>query len=341
MEQAKQKKVKPKKIPPYKEDQGTVFTHQAKEVIHKPEENSIEETFAKAANQLLKTRVKDGFIIVKGILDVSTGFPTDTEILNVVEGKKKLSKNKKEMVDILDAILDEPSRKTIMTSPTNLPELYNTLATHIRNPIQSCIDHLNDLNSTKVKLKWKSRQLRDPETCTLLFTTPVPEDEVTWAQKRHIDFLGYNKHCLSCHIGISDNIRLHIYDEDTDKWLEVTYGRGDILLVRGHKFHRGTNHSEPVTKIRSFLYIEDEEYAETLFNSKHAKAGAVFSKGLKDLQGFYDKADKVETVNRVEDITDAVQAKALKRKAGKEKMDAALNEHRRKRAVQETSLVFL
>ena len=95
MEQAKQKKVKPKKIPSYKEDQGTVFTHQAKEVIHKPEKRSIEETFAIAANQLLNAQVKDGFIIVKGILDVSTGFPTNTEILKVVKGKKKLSKNKK------------------------------------------------------------------------------------------------------------------------------------------------------------------------------------------------------------------------------------------------------
>ena len=129
-------------------------------------------------------------------------------------------------------------------------------------------------------------------------------------------------------MGISDNIRLQIYDEDSGRWLEVTYGRGDILLVRGHKFHRGTNHSEPDTKIRSFLYIDDEDYEQELLRRPFATKGAVFSAGIKDLDGWYNRQAKLEK----KDITINQKEGRAAKKAGRARKLEALAEWRRQKA---------
>ena len=108
----------------------------------------------------------------------------------------------------------------------------------------------------------------------------------------------------------------------------VTYGRGDILLVRGHKFHRGTNHSEPDTKIRSFLYIDDEDYEQELLRRPFATKGAVFSAGIKDLDVWYKRQAKLER----EDVTlSQIEARAAK-KAGQSRKVEALAEWRRQKA---------
>ena len=46
---------------------------------------------------------------------------------------------------------------------------------------------------------------------------------------------------------------IYIFDEAHPHWQEVSYNRGDILLVRGDKFHRGTTGDSPDTKPRPFL----------------------------------------------------------------------------------------
>jgi hypothetical protein len=141
-------------------------------------------------------------------------------------------------------------------------------------------------------------------------------------QIRHIDFFGYQRKCLSCHVGISNGIRLQIYDQNTSQWLEITYGRGDILLVRGHKFHRGTNHSEPTPKIRLFLYIEDEDYAQQLRDKGLAEKGAVFSAGIKNLDAWYKREAKLEA----QSIGAAAKETKDSKKASKHKKMQGLRE---------------
>ena len=182
------------------------------------------------------------------------------------------------------------------------------MAAQIRDPIQRCIDYVNQEASASRRIQWTNRQLRDPGSCALLISYTVPEAEAHMVQIRHVDFFGFQRKFLSCHIGLSDGIRLQIYDEDKSRWLEVTYGRGDILLVRGHKFHRGTNHSDPDPKIRSFIYIEDEEYHQELLSRRFAEKGAVFSAGLKDLDGWYKREYKLENDSRATSQKEAREA---------------------------------
>jgi len=279
---AKTHRRQPLRTPAIREHQGTVYPHEAKVVKHRPT-RPIEETFAIAATQLFESKVKDGFIIVRGILDLDNGFISDKDILdNLAAG------------DHLEPILSEPSRKTVKTSASHLPDIYNSMATHIRNKISSCIDHLNQRNNKNRRLEWENRQLRDEGTSVLLLTFPVPEGQQNMVQRRHLDFFGYQRKCLSCHIGISNGIRLQIYNEVNEQWREVKYGRGDILLVRGYKFHRGTNHSELQPKIRSFLYIDDANYAARLRTRSRHKEGEVFSLGLQDMDGYFEKQRLVD-----------------------------------------------
>ena len=89
--------------------------------------------------------------------------------------------------------------------------------------------------------------------------------------------------CIECHIGRSDGTKHYIFDEVHPHWHEVSYNRGDILLVRGDKFHRGTTGDNPDTKPRPFLYTMDETLAQALRASDHADNGAVFCDGLQDI----------------------------------------------------------
>ena len=321
-----------------REDPGDVISFKAK-VIHHDQEarsRSREETFIIAAQQLLEAKVPEDFIIVRGILDLGGSFPTEEAILTAVRKPenvpkepedppplKKPRKTSKELddepTDLTEAILNEESRRTITVSTDHLRTLYKPLWMNIRYPIERCIGHMNaDLRSNP-RLQWTDRQLRDPNTCTLLFTHPVPEEEQHMVQIRHIDFFGCQRKCLSCHVGISNGIRLQIYDQHTSQWLEITYGRGDILLVRGHKFHRGTNHSEPTPKIRLFLYIEDEAYAKELRDRGHAEKGAVFSAGIKNLDAWYKREAKLEAQSigaAAKETKDSKKASKLKKMEG-------------------------
>ena len=139
-------------------------------------------------------------------------------------------------------------------------------------------------------------------------------------QFRHLDFLSGQRKCISCHIGLSDGIRLQIYDEINSRWIEVTYGRGDILLVRGDKFHRGTNYAGPDVKIRSFLYIEDEAYVTQLQASRHVAKGAVFSSGLKDMNAWFKRQSKLE----MENVNAAAKETKASKKAARERRTAEL-----------------
>ena len=344
------------------EDQGTVYPHLARIILHKPKERSIEETFTIAMTQLLRSKVSEDFIIVRGILEYGPDFPTNEAILAAVNkppsvptptkktrrtskphveelsipsapssrksGKKPNEPEAEEPETLLDPILNEPSRRTITLSADKLPALHTTIASHIKEPIQTCVDYLNEVNNANPHLAWDDRILRNPDSTTLMFTIPVPPEEQHMVQIRHVDFFGFQRRCISCHVGISDNIRLQIYDEDTSRWLEVTYGRGDILLVRGHKFHRGTNHSEPDTKIRCFIYIEDEAYQQELLTHPFATKGAVFSAGIKDLDAWYKKEAKLEK----ESTAITQQEKRMAKKAGRARKLQALAEWRRLKA---------
>lgn len=272
----------PSRVTEIREHQGSVEAHEAKVIKHRPT-RPIEETFAIAATQLFESKIKDGFIIIRGILDLDNGFISEKDILDILAAG-----------DHLEPILSEPSRKTVKTSASYLPEIYIPMATFIRDKISSCIHFLNKRNRDNSRLEWEDRQLRDDDTSVLLLTFPVPKEQQEMVQRRHLDFFGYQRKCLSCHVGISNDIRLQIYDEAEEKWREVTYGRGDILLVRGYKFHRGTNHSEPQPKIRSFVYIDDANYASQLRTRSRHKEGEVFSAGLEDMDGYFEKQRLVD-----------------------------------------------
>jgi hypothetical protein len=100
--------------------------------------------------------------------------------------------------------------------------------------------------------------------------------------------------CIECHIGRSNGTKHYIFDEAHPHWHEVSYDRGDILLVRGDKFHRGTTGASPDTKPRPFLYTLDEALAQDLRASDHADNGAVFCAGLQDVRTWQKRQATLE-----------------------------------------------
>ena len=267
-----------------------------------------EVVFATAVTALLESKIRDNFAIIRGIISLDD-LPTTDFILQATNRRAT------DKADPRESLTNEVARRTIQVSATHFPEAYTPLAASIRRPIESCIHHLNEANNANPRLIWNDRQLRDPGTSTLIFSFPVPADEVHMVQFRHLDFLSGQRKCISCHIGLSDGIRLQIYDEINSRWIEVTYGRGDILLVRGDKFHRGTNYAGPDVKIRSFLYIEDEAYVTQLQASRHVAKGAVFSSGLKDMNAWFKRQSKLDTEN----INEAAKETKASKKAARER----------------------
>ena len=330
-DRAKTKKPRPLRKAIATEDQGTVHPHKPLVYRHKPPK-CPEDLFTTAVTQLLESKIKDNFAIVRGIINLDDGFPSNESILQAT------AKTDKDKTDPRESLLNEVARRTIQVSPTRLPNVYTPMAAYIRSPIERCIHRLNEVNSANPRLEWNNRQLRDPGTSVLIFSFPVPAEEVHMVQFRHLDFIGGQRKCISCHIGLSDGIRLQIYDEYTYRWLEITYGRGDILLVRGDKFHRGTNYAGPDTKIRSFLYIEDEAYAQELRESRHADKGAVFCAGIKDINGWYKRQAKVDRENRAASSMEVVQSKKAKVKAALAKKAEALAAWRRDNATKQAAI---
>jgi hypothetical protein len=309
------------------EDQGTVYPHTPKVYRHKPPKLP-EDLFATAVNRLLESKIKDNFAIIRGIINLDDGFPSNDSIIQAT------NRHETDKADPRESLLNEVARRTITVSATYIPEIYTPMASHIRSPIERGIHHLNEVNNSNPRLAWNNLYLRDPGTSTLLFSFPVPANEAHMVQFRHLDFISGKRNCISCHIGISDGIRLQIYDEYSSKWLEVTYGKGDILLVRGDKFHRGTNYPGPDTKIRSFLYIEDEAYAKELEDSHHSDKGAVFCAGLKDINTWYKRQGKLEKENKATWSKEVVQSKKAKSKAALAKKAEALAAWRRDKAAR-------
>jgi hypothetical protein len=331
MTKAKAKKPRPLLKAITTEDQGTVYPHQPQAYQHKPPK-CPEDTFATAVTQLLESKIPGHFTIVRGIINLDEGFPSNDFILQATE------KTAEDKTDPRESLTNEVARRTIQVSATRLPAVYTPMAAHIRSPIERCIHHLNEVNSANPRLEWANRQLRDPETAVLIFSFPVPADEAHMVQFRHLDFIGGQRKCVSCHIGLSDGIRLQIYDEYNSRWLEITYGRGDILLVRGDKFHRGTNYAGPDVKIRSFLYIEDEAYAQELMESHHADKGAVFCSGLKDINAWYKRQAKVDQRHKTTSSKEAIKSKKAKAKAALAKKAEALAAWRRDKAAKQATI---
>ncbi len=100
--------------------------------------------------------------------------------------------------------------------------------------------------------------------------------------------------CIECHIGRSDGTKHYIFDEVHPHWHEVSYNRGDILLVRGDKFHRGTTGDSPDTKPRPFLYTKDVTLAQALRASDHVDNGAVFCNGFPDIRAWQKRQATLE-----------------------------------------------
>lgn len=295
------------------EDQGIVHPcNNAKVFQHTPTKRP-EDLFVTAVTALLESKIDLNFAIIRGIINLDD-FPSNDFFLQATNRRKF------DTADPRESLTNEVARRMIQVSATYFPEAYTPLAAHIRDPIERFIHHLNAVNNKNPRLEWNDRQLRDPGTSTLIFSFPVPADEAHMVQFRHLDFISGKRKCISCHVGLSDGIRLQIYDEVESRWIEVTYGRGDILLVRGDKFHRGTNYAGPDVKIRSFLYIEDEAYAKELRESRHADKGAVFSSGLKDLDSWYKRQTKLATKN----INDAAKETKASKKAARDKRRAEL-----------------
>ena len=294
------------------EDQGIVHPHKA-QVYQTTPTKGPEDVFATAATALLESKIKGHFAIIRGIINLE-GLPSNDFILQATNRREN------DTADPRESLTNEVARRTIQVSATYFPEVYTPLAASIRGPIERCMHHLNEVNNANPRLLWNDRQLRDPGTSTLIFSFPVPAEEAHMVQFRHLDFISGQRKCISCHIGLSDGIRLQIYDEINSRWIEVTYGRGDILLVRGDKFHRGTNYAGPDVKIRSFLYIEDEAYVKELQESRHVAKGAVFSSGLKDMDSWYKRQTKLATTSS----NDTAKETKASKKAARERRIAEL-----------------
>jgi hypothetical protein len=314
MTKAKAKKTRPpRKAIPNREPQGSIEPHNTTIVRHK-EGTPIEKTFATAALKLFTARDGAGFLIVRGILNLDEGFMSTERIIEVLSSGRHL-----------DPIMAEPSRTTAKTTATHLPDIWNSLQTHIRAKLESCLAHLNKTCNDDPGLDWTDRNLRDDGYNTLILTTPVPEAERNLVQLSHLDFYGHQRQCLSCHVGISGDIRLQVYDDLHRKWWETTYSRGDVLLVQGHKLHRGTNHVEPpLPKLRAFYYIEDSVHADLLRAHNPFDDGAVFHVGAKDPNDLYDEKYAEEQAARLEQVNIIRAAKRERLEAHKAKRKEAL-----------------
>jgi hypothetical protein len=304
-------------IYPIRENQGMVHPHKAI-IIHHRTSRSIEETFAIGANRLFEAKIKEGFVIIRGILDLDTGFLSNERILDILKSG-----------DHLEPIMSEPSRMTVKTTTTCYPRIFHSMTTHIRDKLDSCLAYMNRIGNENPRLDWTDRYVRQNGYNTLIITHPVPEPQRNQVQLRHIDFWGHQRQCLSCHVGLSDSIRLQIYDENDKKWLEATYGRGDILLVRGYKYHRGTNHVEPKQpKLRAFYYIEDDKYMDLLRTVDPFPDGAVFNAGHADIDGFFEDQYKVDVDERAEQSQQVKAAKKTRAKLRRKKQVQALQCHK-------------
>jgi hypothetical protein len=300
--QAKAKNPKPLRN---REPQGVVHAHTTTIVLHK-EGTPIEKTFSTAALKLFEAREGAGFLIVRGILNLDEGFLPTKRIIDILQRGRHL-----------EPIMAEPSRKTTKTTETHLPEIWKSMQTHIRNKLESCLSHLNKICKESSRLEWIDRNIREDGFNTLILTTPVPEADKEMVQRSHMDFYGHQRRCLSCHVGISGDIRLQIYDDLRQKWLETTYGRGDVLLVQGHKLHRGTNHVEPrQPKLRAFYYIEDPVHADLLRVHNPFDDVAVFHVGVED-------ADQLFEAKRAEETADRLERSNRTRAEKKERLEAA------------------
>ena len=100
--------------------------------------------------------------------------------------------------------------------------------------------------------------------------------------------------CIEGHIGQANGTKHYIFDEVHPHWHEVSYDRGDILLIRGDKFHRGTIGASPDTKPRPFLYTTDEALAQDLRASDHSDNEAVFCAGFKDIRTWQKRQATLE-----------------------------------------------
>jgi hypothetical protein len=77
---AKTKKPKPLRKAITTEDQGTVHPHKPLVYRYKPPK-CPEDLFATAVTQLLESKVEDNFAIVRGIINLDDGFPSNDFIL--------------------------------------------------------------------------------------------------------------------------------------------------------------------------------------------------------------------------------------------------------------------
>ena len=126
--------------------------------------------------------------------------------------------------------------------------------------------------------------------------------------------------CIEGHIGRSNGTKHYIFDEAHPHWHEVSYDRGDILLVRGDKFHRGTTGESPDTKPRPFLYTNDVTLAQELRASDHVDNGAVFCDGFPDIRAWQKRQATLEADIFAESIPGVKASK----KAARERRSAEL-----------------
>ena len=156
---------------------------------------------------------------------------------------------------------------------------------HILLHLQSAFHRYNDTYVTD-PLKCLHPQRRNSTTVYMMVWNKEASAAYMDTFSRPFTFFPQLQHdCLTVIVALSNDTHLLVYDEYNNRWQEIIFQRGDILLLRGDKTCKDVNHRED----NAFLifHITDYHTAQQLLHSPADLQGGYYNRDVQDLPAVY------------------------------------------------------